>query len=114
MPLDFVSDTDQKVPITLDPKTEGGHSATLDGAPVLSIVSGNATVQQATEEERAANPKFVGWVVSEDTAGSSEWKVTGDADLGAGVVPIEEGGTYTYSAAQAKNLGVSAGTPVLK
>lgn len=114
MPLDFVSNTDEKVPITLAPKTAGGRPAPLDGAAVLSITSGNATVQPATEEELAANPNHAGHIVSEDTAGSSEWKVTADADMGEGVVHIEESGTYTYSAAQASNLGVAAGTPVLK
>jgi len=114
MPLDFVSNTDEMVPILVKPTTAGGRPAKLDGTPVLSITSGNATSRAATAEEIAATPGLVGFAISEDTEGSSEWKVEGDADLGEGVVPIVETGTYTYSAAPAVSVGASTGTPVPK
>lgn len=114
MPLDFVSNTDEKVPIHISPVRANGKPAKLDGKAVLSIVSGGATAEQATDEQIAAEPTLVGHVISEDADGSSEWKVEADADLGAGVVPISEGGVYTYSAAPAVSVGASAGTPVPK
>lgn len=114
MPLDVVSNTDEKIPISIAPKTKGGRPAKVDGKPVLSIVSGGATAEPATDDEIAANPKLVGYLVSEDEAGASEWKVEADADLGEGVVHISEGGAYTYSAAPADNVGASAGSPVPK
>jgi hypothetical protein len=52
--------------------------------------------------------------VSEDTAGTSVIKVSADADLGAGIRPIEELINYTYSNPEAAALGTVAGTPVPK
>lgn len=114
MPLDLISNTDEKVPILVNPVKANGKPAKLDGQPVLSIVSGNATVAQATPDEVAANPALAGYVISEDIDGTSEWKVEGDADLGTGITPISEGGTYVYSAAPAVSVGATAGTAVPK
>lgn len=114
MPLDFVSNTDEKVPIRIAPVTATGKPAKIDGKATINIVSGGATFQPATDDELAADPTLVGHVVSEDTDGSSAYELVADADLGAGVVEIKETGTYQYSAAPAINLGVTAGTPVPK
>lgn len=112
MPLDITSTTEEKVPVLFAPKTTSGKPAKLDGAPELTITSGNATAQAATEEELAQG--IAGYVVSEDTPGTSTWQIKGDADLGAGVREIIDGGNYTYSDPQAENFGLSAGTPVPK
>jgi len=114
MPLDFVSNTDEKVPVYVAPVRANGKPAKIDGKAVLSIVSGGATVEQATDEQIAAEPTLAGYVVSEDNDGSSEWKVTADADLGSGVTEISEGGVYQYSAAPAVSVGASAGTAIPK
>lgn len=114
MPLDFVSNTDEKVPVYVAPVRANGKPAKIDGKAVLSIVSGGATVQAATDEQIAAEPTLVGYVVSEDVDGASQWKVTADADLGEGVTNIEETGTYQYSSAPAVSVGASAGTPIPK
>lgn len=111
MPLDFVSNTDEKVPVYVAPVRASGKPAQIQGKAVLSITSGNATVAAATDEEIAAEPTLVGFVISEDVAGSSGWKVTADADLGEGVTEISETGTYTYSDAPAVSVGASAGIP---
>jgi len=114
MPLDLVSNTDQKVGIYVSPVTATGKPAKIEGKAILSIVSGGATAVPATDEQIAAEPTLVGYVVSEDTDGQSEWKVTADADLGEGVSEISEGGQYVYSAAPAVSMGATAGQPVTK
>lgn len=105
--LDVTSTVEQKVPITLTPKTNAGKPAVLDGKPEWSITSGNATLDVAEDGLSA-------FLVSEDTIGSSTWKVSADADLGAGVRTIEEGGTYTYTNAEAAAFGAVAGEAVPK
>jgi hypothetical protein len=112
MPLDIVSTTEEKVPILFAPKTTSGKPANIDGAPVLSVVSGGATAQQATPDELAAG--VAGYIVSEDAPGTSSWKITADADLGQGVREIVDGGTYVYNDPQAENFGLTAGTAVPK
>lgn len=105
--LDITSTTEEKVYIKLNPVTSSGKPAVVDGLPVWEITSGSATI--------VADPDGLGaFIVSEDVIGSSVWKVTADADLGAGVKTIEEGGTYTYTDAQASNLGVIASPAVPK
>jgi hypothetical protein len=99
--MDLTSTVEQKVRVTLTPKTSSGNPATLDGTPIWEIVSGGATVQNISADGLSAE------IVSEDTIGSSTWKVSADADLGAGVRTIEEGGTYTYTNAEAAALGAT-------
>jgi hypothetical protein len=107
--MDVKSTTEEKVPITLAPKTSTGKDAELDGKPTWEVVSGNATI----EEDPAGDGLSV-FVVSEDTAGTTVIKVSADADLGEGVRTIEEIINYTYSNPEAAALGVVAGTPVPK
>lgn len=114
MPLDFVSNTDEKVPIYVAPVRANGKPAKVEGTPQVVIESGGATFQPATPEQIAAEPTLVGYAVSEDNDGASTYKITADADLGPGVSEITETGTYTYSAAPAVSMGASAGTPVPK
>lgn len=119
MPLDLVSTTEEKVPVRVNPKTTAGKPSKLDGEAILSIVSGNATVAQATPDEIAADVAagksgLVGFVISEDIPGTSAWQVAGDADLGAGVTTIVDGGSYVYNDPQAANLGTSADPAVPK
>lgn len=120
MPLDVVSNTDEKVPILVNPTTAAGNPAQVDGRPVLSITAGNATVENSTQEEADAYEQatgakgLVGYLVSEDISDSSQWKVTADADLGEGVTEITETGTYVYSAAPAISVGAAVGAAVPK
>lgn len=107
MPLDITSTVEEKVHIKLNPTTAEGHPATLDGIPTWVITSGGATIVPDTDGLGA-------FLVSEDTIGSSTWTVSADADLGQGVRTIQDGGTYTYTNAEAQALGVTAETPVAK
>lgn len=99
--MDITSTVEQVVKVTIAPKTLSGNPATLDGKPEWSIPSGNATIRNISTDGLSAE------IVSEDTIGSSTWKVTADADLGEGVRTIEEGGTYNYTNAEAAALGAT-------
>lgn len=107
------------VPIRVAPTTKEGKASKLDGDAVISIVSGGATARAATQAEldadtAAGKTGLVGYVLSEDQPGTSQWQVSGDADLGAGVVTIVDGGAYVYNDPQAANLGASTDGPVAK
>lgn len=117
--LNTSSTTEEKVPIRISPKTTSGKDAKIDGKASLTIESGNATTSAATDEEIAAdeaagNKGLVGYLVSEDTPGTSVWKISADADLGEGVREIVDGGAYVYNDPQAENFGLTAGTAVPK
>jgi hypothetical protein len=98
---------EQKVNVTLSPKTDTGKPAKLDGAPVWSVVSGDSTVVASADGLSAD-------LVSSDTPGDTVFLVDGDADLGSGVEDIQETITLHVSGANAKNLGIAFGTPVAK
>jgi hypothetical protein len=107
MPVSVKLTNEQKVNITLSPKTDSGKPATLDGAPVWSVVSGDSTVVVA-EGGLSAD------LVSSDTPGDTTFLIEADADLGDGVESLQDTITLTVAGANAKNLGISVGTPVLK
>jgi len=98
---------EQKVNVTLSPKTDSGKPAKLDGVPVWSVVSGDSTVVAAADGMSAD-------LVSSDTPGDTTFLVDGDADLGSGVEDIQETITLHVAGANAKNLGITVGTPTLK
>lgn len=105
--MNVQSTTEEKVQVTLSPKTSSGKDARLDGKPTWEVVNGNATLDIAEDGLSA-------FLISEDTAGSSSIKVSADADLGAGVRTIELILDYTYSNPEAAALGAVVGTPVPK
>ena len=116
---DITSTTEEKVPVFISPKTPAGHPAKIDGVAVLTMVAGNATTSAATAQEiadsdAAGKPGLVGYLISEDVPGVSTWQISADADLGAGVKTIVDGGSYTYNDPQAAALGTGVGTPILK
>ena len=98
---------EQKVNVTLSPKTDSGKPAKLDGAPVWTVVSGDSTVVAAADGLSAD-------LISSDTPGDTTFLVDGDADLGTGVEDVQETITLHVSGANAKNLGIAFGTPTLK
>lgn len=104
MPLNVTSTTEEKIKITLNITTASGKPAQVDGPPSWEIIDGNATVVPEADGLSA-------FLVSGDDPGTASWKVTADADLGAGVQEISDGGTYSYNHPQAAALGLTAGTP---
>ncbi len=98
---------EQKVNVVLNPKTDSGKPAKLDGAPKWTVVSGDSTVTAAPDGLSAD-------LISSDTPGDTTFLIDGDADLGSGVVDVQETITLHVAGANATNLGVVVGTPVLK
>jgi hypothetical protein len=98
---------EQKVNVSLTPTTDAGKPAKLDGAPVWSVVSGDSQVLPAADGMSAD-------LVSSDTPGDTTFLIDADADLGEGVEKLQETITLTVSGANARNLGITVGTPVTK
>lgn len=98
---------EQKVRVTLAPVTQSGKPAKLDGAPTWRVESGNSTVV-ASEDGLTAD------LISADEPGDTVAIVEADADIGEGVETISDVIQLTVTGANAKNLGLSAGTPELK
>lgn len=98
---------EQKVPVTLAPTTEAGNPAILDGAPVWTVVSGDATLEVAEDGLSA-------FLVSGAADVNSVIEVTADADLGEGVVTLTDTIDLAVVAASASALGLVAGPAILK
>jgi len=98
---------EQKVEVTLAPMTAAGNPATLDGAPVWEVVAGDATLEVAADGLSA-------FLVSGVADINSQITVTADADLGEGVITLTDTIDLAVVAAEASQLGLTAGTPVLK
>jgi hypothetical protein len=107
MPVEVSLTVEEKVTATLKPVTKTGKPAKLDGVPVWSVVSGDATVVPAADGLSAD-------LVSSDTPGDTVFLVDGDADLGAGVVDIQDTITLHSLGANAANLGITVSDPVPK
>lgn len=111
--MDFTSTTEEKIALRINPTTKAGKPSAVEaGKTTLSILTGGATAAAATQDEidadtAAGNSGLVGFLISEDSAGTSTWKVEADADLGEGVATISDGGTYSYNSPLAANLGTS-------
>lgn len=101
--------TEEMIPVTLAPKTLTGKPATLDGAPVWSVVSGSGTVVPSADG-LSANLKSTDTVDGVPTV----FMVDGDADLGAGVIDLQETFELTTTNANAASLGVVVGAAVPK
>lgn len=105
--MDFQTTTEQKVHVKLSAKTAQGNDAKVDGTPVWTIESGEATVEPDPDGMGAT-------FISGNSAGEATYRVTADADLGDGVRQIERTGKYTYVDPQAENLEIIAEEPVTK
>ena len=107
MPLALKISNEQKVTVTINPKTNAGKPATLDGAPTWTVVSGESTVVTADGGLSAS-------LVSSDNPGDTTFLVEADADLGEGVETVQDTITLSVIGANAANLGLVAGQPELK
>ena len=98
---------EQKVQVTLNPTTEAGNPAQVDGAPVWAVSSGDATLDVAADGMSA-------FLVSGAANTNSQVSVSADADLGAGVTTITDTVDLAVVQASASALGAIVGTPILK
>lgn len=104
MPLELKITNEQKIKVTLTPKTDTGKPAVLDGVPTWEVVSGNSTVVAAADGLSAD-------LVSADDPGDTQFLVKADADIGEGVEEISDIISLNVVGATAKNLGLTAGQP---
>jgi hypothetical protein len=104
MPLSLTITNEQKIKITVNPTTQSGKVATLDGPIRVTVVSGDSTSVAVDGEANSA------FLVSSDTPGDTTFLVEGDADLGEGVTLIQDTAALTVQGALASNLGLVAGT----
>lgn len=107
MPLEIKITNEQMVSVTVTPRTDSGKPAKLDGSPAWTVISGNSQVV-VSEDGLSAN------LISSDEPGDTTINVQADADLGEGVETIADVILLTVVGATAKNLGLTAGTPVPK
>ncbi len=98
---------EEKVQVTLAPLTAAGNPATLDGAPVWTVVSGDATIEVSTDGLSAT-------FISGAPNVNSQITVTADADLGEGVTNLVDTFDLAVVQASASSLGAIIGTPTLK
>lgn len=96
----------QKVLVTLNPITQSGKPAKIDGAVAVEVQSGDATF-----EVQADGLSF--FVISANP-GDTSYLVSADADLGAGVENISDVVLLHVAGEKAVNLGLSAGAPEAK
>lgn len=101
--MDIQITDEQKVLVTLAPKTQSGKDATLDGDASFTVESGDATVEP--------QPGGLSAYIVSGAQGPSSIKVSADADLGEGVRTIEDTINLTVVGAEATNLGLVVGSP---
>ncbi len=90
---------EQKVHIKLAPKTAAGGPANIDGKATFEVIEGDANVT-------ADDDGLGAYLISGSNAGVSKIKVTADADLGEGVVPISEDISLNVIFPMATSLGM--------
>lgn len=93
--------SEEKILVTLAPKTAAGNPASVEN-PVWSVTSGDATLLPS---EDGLSCELVS-----GAAGINEIKVTADADLGEGVVEISSDITLAVTSPLAADLGITVGT----
>jgi hypothetical protein len=108
MPLSVSCTNEEKVTINAAPQSSSGKPATIDGPLVVTVVSGDGTVEQDPTSPLSFK------AVSGDSASETVYDVAGDADMGAGVVTIHDTVTLTVTSAVAANFGLSVGVTEAK
>lgn len=105
--MNVVLTNEQKVTVTLNPTTAGGHPAKLDGVPAWNVLDGNSTVAPAEDGMSAV-------ITSSDSPTVTNIQVTADGDLGEGVRELTLDLAVVVTEAGANDLGGTVGTPELK
>ncbi len=108
MPATAACSNEEKVPVTAAPVTSAGRPAQIDGALTVTVQSGDGTVEQDAATPLSFN------AVSGDAPGDTVYLVEADADLGAGVVTLQDTFTLSVSGANAASFGLSAGAAMPK
>jgi hypothetical protein len=112
--MQVIISTEGKRKVNFAPITKFGNPATLDGIPTLEILTPDTDVTLGPDE----NGDLL-FVVSGSTPTTAEVppvqvKVTGDADMGDGITPVEEIFDVIIVTPQASSLGTGFGEEVAK
>jgi len=105
--IEIAINNEQKIEVTLTPKSASNKPAVLDGPPTWTVQSGDSTL------DVAANG-LSSFLVSSDSPGETMILVEADAKIGPDIETISDNIKLTVTGAQAENLGVSVGTAVPK
>ena len=107
--MSLILTDEQKVGISIDPRTAAGNPAKIDGAPAWAV-SDPAILSIAPDPDDAK--KAV--VIAAGPIGTAQVSVSVDADLGPGVRTLTGTLDIEVQAAEAVNVGIVAGTPETK
>ena len=105
--LDLTITNEQKVKVTVNPVTEAGSPVTLDGPITVAVSSGDGTFEVQPDNVSV-------YLISGDQPGDTVFTISGDADLGEGVVNVTDLVNLHVDGAQAAALGMVASEPELK
>ncbi len=108
MPATAACSNEEKIPVTAAPVTASGAPAQIDGALTVTVQSGDGTVEQDAATPLSFN------AVSGAGPGDTVYLVEADADLGAGVVTLQDTFTLAVTSATAASFGLSAGAAIPK
>lgn len=96
----------EKVPVQIIPRDAKGNVASVDGVPQWSSSDPNVITVVPAADGMSCD------VVATGATGTALVTVTGDADLGAGVIPIVGTLDVVVAGGQAVVIEIVAGTPV--
>lgn len=99
---------EQKVLLRVEPKTEAGNAAPIDGVPSWTATDPTLVTLQPAPDGLTCE------VITNGPTGSCDVTCTADADLGEGVTEITGSITIEVVAAGAVTLDIANDPPVLK
>lgn len=99
---------EQEIDGLCDPRTAAGNPAQVDGPVRWEVLDGNSTLGASSSDGKVQTFR------SEDGIGTSHFKATADADMGAGVQEISEVYEVIVTAPNAAVVGGSFGEPRVK
>ena len=106
--LEISMTNEQKVRVVSTPATAAGQPAAVEGALSAIVVSGDGTWEPDVE-----NPLAL-FLISGAAPGDTAYIIQADADLGEGVVMIQDSAIIHVAGALAAALGLAAEAPVAK
>lgn len=104
--MQLIINNEQKIRCTLAPVTAKGAPAQVEGEPVWTVESGDATVEP--------EPGGLSAFIISGNLGNSVIKITADADLGPGVAEIQDSIELTVTTPMANSLGLTSEPPIDK
>lgn len=107
MPIERTITNEQKIRVTANPMTAAGNPAPIDGPIRATVISGDGSTLDGSSALEVQ-------LLSGALPGDTTFLVEADADLGAGIVLIQDTVTLHVTGAQAAALGLSVGEPETK